>query len=157
MERYYWKNQFSKWMVTDGSSVHNLATHYLFKCILIKNHNCSTYSTSDAVFPIGMRSQSSCAILFIWKRNKWDITIIITHWARVIWSVTCVLCVCVCVCGNRLDNLGSTHYTAWIFLFTSASRLALGLTQSPNHGSTSPGTYLPQHSTDHSPPSCAEV
>lgn len=33
------------------------------------------YNTSDAVFPIGIRSESSCAILFTWKRkNKSYIT-----------------------------------------------------------------------------------
>lgn len=92
--------------------------------ILIINHYCDTYNTSDAVFPIGIRSQSSCAILFIWKRNKRDITIILTYSAMVIWSVTCV-------CENRLGHLGSIHQKAWIFLFISETKLALGPTQPP--------------------------
>ena len=120
------KKQLSKWMVKDGHPVHNLDIHDGFKYILIINYYCSTYNTSDTIFPIGIRSQSSCAILFIWKRNKWDITILLTYSAWVIWSVTCV-----CVCENRLGHLGSIHYKAWIFLFTSAPRLDVGLTQRP--------------------------
>lgn len=43
-----------------------------YKIIRIPYH----LNTSDAVFPIGIRSQSSCAILFTWKRkNKVYITI----------------------------------------------------------------------------------
>jgi hypothetical protein len=47
-----------------------------------------------------------------------------------------------------------------IFLFTIASRTALGPTQSPSQwvpGAVSLGSKRPERETDHSPPSSAEV
>jgi hypothetical protein len=46
---------------------------HLLKYIEIIRITLSFY-TSEAVFPIGIRSQSSCAILFIWKGNMVDIS-----------------------------------------------------------------------------------
>jgi hypothetical protein len=67
------------------------------------------------------------------------------------------------VLGYRLDDQGSkVRFPAdsGSFLFTTASRMAMGLTQSPIQGvpgALSLGIKQPRCEADHSPPSSAEV
>jgi hypothetical protein len=62
--------------------------------------------------------------------------------------------------GYGLDGRGSNPGKAKIYLFSTASRPALGLTQTPIQwvlGAISPGVMWRGHEADHSPPSTAEV
>jgi hypothetical protein len=62
--------------------------------------------------------------------------------------------------GYGLDGQGSIWQKQEIFLYSTASRLALGLTQPPIQwvpGAFSLGVKQLGHEADHSPPSIAEV
>jgi hypothetical protein len=91
----------------------------------------------------------------------------------IISSVYVCVCACVCVCvcvsvvtSNKLVDIYETcyerHYITrlGIFLFTAASRTALGSTQPPIQwvpGDLSLGVKRPGRGADHSPTSSAEV
>jgi hypothetical protein len=62
--------------------------------------------------------------------------------------------------GVALNIPQGTFIDSWIFLFTTASRPALGSTQPPVQwipGAVSLGVKQPGRKADHSPPSSAEV